>query len=305
MELKWSEEEKVYKDETLSFAKAGVNFCFAIFNENVFYKVVQLEKQKDLTPEQKLVKILTIVFPEVQKITIQSPKVANYHKVEVSSVAKYKKLKELKGDQSKIPEFIKIVQSLTPEEIIVLKKKVKTSIITFAREELANQIPGVFKEFLGSEQITKTLLDVFDVIADEKLVKKFIDFGAKFGEEFVKDPEKYKPLPPLEIIKELGLVEELKSLVRDLTNHLNKLADKVSQYKDISSTESEKMLEKMSNDIKNKVGQNPPPPVPTDQEFAGIVSSVGEIFSAIGRSDKTKLFQNIDNSLSNEQSKGK
>jgi len=313
LELQWEEEEKAYKDESINFAKAGVNFAFAVFNEKVVYKVVQLEKQKNLTPEQKLVKILTVIFPEVQKITSQSPKVANYHKVEVSTVAKYKKLKELvswkqseglkvKKDQRK--EFSKIVQSLTEEEIIVLKKKIKAPIINFAKKQLTDHLSGVFKEFLGSEQITKTLLDVFDVIADEKLIKKFIDYAAKAKGKYDENPQIYKFLPPFKAIKEMGLVEEVKELIRCFTNHLNKLADKVSQYQDIPSTESERMLEKLSNDIKNEVGQNTPAPIPTDQNFDGVLSSIGEIFQAIGDSDKSELFANVDGVLSNEQSKG-
>src|SRR5205814_7345672 len=96
VEFLWDEEEKVYKNETLNLIKAGINFGFAVFNENVFYKVVQLEKQKNLTPEQKQFKSLMVIFSEVQKITSQSPKVANYHKVEVSAVEKYKMLKGLR-----------------------------------------------------------------------------------------------------------------------------------------------------------------------------------------------------------------
>jgi hypothetical protein len=307
MEALLIEEQKPYKDEGLNFVKAGVNFYFAIFNENVFYKVVQLGKHKNLTPEQKMVKVLTVIFPEVQKITSQSPKVANYHKVEVSTVAKYKKLRNFikeKKDKSKIPEFIKIVQSLTLEEIIVLKKKVKTSIITFAKNELAKQMSGTFKELLGTEQIIKTLLDV---IADEKLIKKFIDLSVKFNDKYIEDPLTYNFLAssPFKVIERAGLVEELKDLIRVLTNRLNELASKTSQYQDVSSAESERMLEKLSDDIKNKVGQNAPPPVPTDQNFDGFLSSAGEIFSAIGRSDKSKLFEDIDKTLSNEQSKGK
>ena len=305
LELGWSEEEKAYKDESLNFVKAGINFSFAVFNENVFYKVVQLEKQKNLTPEQKQFKSLMVIFSEVQKITSQSPKVANYHKAEVSSVAKYKKLKELRGDQSKMPEIIEIFQSLTLEEIIVLKKKVKLPIINFAKKELANQeMPEAFKKLLGSEQITKTLLDVFDVIADEKLIKKFIDFGVKYSKEITENPQKYESLLPPKQIKEMGLVEDFKGLMRGLTNHLNKLADKVSQYKDVSSTESERMLEKLSDDIKNEVGQNTPPPVPTDRNFNGILTSVKEVFSAIGSSDKSEIFQDFDKTLGEVQSKG-
>ncbi|CAI2161572.1 13863_t:CDS:2 [Funneliformis geosporum] len=285
VELSWSKEQKAYKDEIINFAKAGVNFAFAVFNEKVVYKVVQLEKQKNLTPEQKLVKILTVIFPEVQKITSQSPKVANYHNVEVNTVAKYKKLKDL-----------------TEEEIIVLKKKIKAPIINFAKKQLAEQqMPGVFKEFLGAEQITKTLLDIFDVIADEKLIKKFIDYAAKAREKYDENPQIYKFLPPFKAIKEMGLVEEVKELIRVFTNHLNKLADKVSQYQDIPSTESERMLEKLSGDIKNEVGQNTPPPIPADQNFDGVLSSIGEIFKAIGDSNKSELFADVDGALSNEQ----
>lgn len=305
MEFLRDEEEKVYKDETLNLIKAGINFGFAVFNENVFYKVVQLEKQKNLTPEQKRFKSLMVIFSEVQKITSQSPKVANYHKVEVSAVEKYKKLKGLRGNKSKASEIIKIFQSLTLEEIIVLKKKAKPPIINFAKKQLANQpIPGAFKELLGAEQITKTLLDVFDVIADEKLIKKFIDFAVKYGKEITENPQKYESLPSLKQIKKMGLVEELKGLMRDLTNHLNKLADKVSQYKDISSTESERMLKKLSDDIKNKVGQNTPPLAPTDRNFNGILTSVKEVFSAIGSSDKSEMFQDFDKTLGEVQSKG-
>jgi hypothetical protein len=93
-QLKFSGEQKVYKDDMVDFAKAGANFYLAVvFNENVFYKVMQLEKQSNLTEEQKKTQSLLIVLSEVSKITSQSPKVANYHDVEVSLAKKYQKLK--------------------------------------------------------------------------------------------------------------------------------------------------------------------------------------------------------------------
>jgi len=92
-ENNFGEEEKAYKDDVLDLAKAGINFYLAIFNENVFYKAMQLEKQSKLTEEQKLTQGLFIVLSEISKITSQSPKVANYHDIEVSLTKKYQKLR--------------------------------------------------------------------------------------------------------------------------------------------------------------------------------------------------------------------
>jgi hypothetical protein len=93
MEDGLSEEQKTYKDDMVGLAKAQTNFYLAVFNENVFYKVVQLEKQSNLTEKQKKTQSLLIVLSEISKITSQSPKVANYHDVEVSLNKKYQKLK--------------------------------------------------------------------------------------------------------------------------------------------------------------------------------------------------------------------
>ena len=92
-ELTLSEEQKTYKDDALNLLNSGLNLLFAVFNEKVFYKYMQLEKQGNLTPEQKLTESLLIIFPEIKKITSQSSKVANYHDVEESLTKKYNKLK--------------------------------------------------------------------------------------------------------------------------------------------------------------------------------------------------------------------
>jgi len=200
-------------------------------------------------------------------------------------------------------EFLEIVQSLTPEEIIVLKKKIKVPIISFIEKILVPQVPEEFKKFFSSESIIKTVLDVIDAIADEKLIKEVINLQTKFFKEIINNPQKYKNLSPFKQIKEMGLEEETKGLIRVLTNHLNKLADKVSRYPTISPVESEGILKKLSEDIKKEVGQNTPPP-PTDQDFKTIVTSLGNVFSEINN-NKSEFLKTIDGSLNNVQSKGK
>jgi hypothetical protein len=65
------------------------------------------------------------------------------------------------------------------------------------------------------------------------------------------------------------------------------------------------MLKRLSEGIKKEVGPNTPPPTPTDQDFNGIMTSIGEVFSEIKEVDKSELFKEVDSSLSNIQSKGK
>lgn len=202
-------------------------------------------------------------------------------------------------------ELIEIVQGFSPEEIIILKKKAKVPIISYVKESLAIQMPQMFKKFVGSEQVIKTVLDVVDAIADEKSIKKFFDLVAKGMREFVNDPEKYQRLDRFEIIKKMGLEEELKGLMKSLTNNFNNLADKVSRYEEISPTESERMLEQLSEDIRHEVGDNTPSPVPAEQSFDGVLTAVGKIFQAVSGSDKNEFLKSLDNTLGNTQSKVK
>jgi hypothetical protein len=148
------------------------------------------------------------------------------------------------------------------------------------------------------------VLDVIDTVADEKLIKEVVNFVTKYFKKLLDNPQEYEGLHPIRQIKEMGLEKETKGLIRVLTNHLNKLADKVSQYPTISPIESEGMLKRLSEDIKREVGPNTPPPTPSDQDFNGIVTSIGEIFSEINEADKSELFKEVNNSLSNVQSKG-
>jgi NTP pyrophosphatase (non-canonical NTP hydrolase) len=146
---------------------------------------------------------------------------------------------------------------------------------------------------------------VIDTIADEKLIKEVVNLITKYSKELLNKPQKYEGLHPIKQIKEMGLEKETKDLMRVLTSHLNKLADKVSQYPTISPIESEGMLKRLSEDIKKEVGPNTPPPTPSDQDFNGIMISIGEVFSEINKVDKSKLFEDVNNSLGNVQSKGK
>ena len=202
-------------------------------------------------------------------------------------------------------ELAEIAQSFTSEEIIILKKKAKLPIISYVKNSLTAQMPEVFKKFFGLEQVIKTVLDVVDAIADEKSIKKTLDLIAKGGREFANNPEKYQSLDSYEILKEMGLEEEVKGLMKSLTNNFNNLADKVTRYEEISPAESERMLKKLSEDIKHEVGSNAPPPVPVEQSFDGFLKTVGGIFQAVNKSDKSEFLKNLNDTLGNTQSKVK
>jgi hypothetical protein len=67
---------------------------FTIGNENVFFGIMKLESQTNLTHEEKLIETFRLLVPETKKVVAKSSnkKVADYHKVEVSLTEKINEL---------------------------------------------------------------------------------------------------------------------------------------------------------------------------------------------------------------------
>ena len=294
----------MFKDDILKLIDSGINFNFSILNENFLYELMKLEKQSSLSKEQKQARLFGLIFSQLKKLIEKNKaKVTNYHKTETALVERYKKLKSLFKGPENLLELAKIMNGISADEIIIAKKKLKAPIIIYMEKYIAEN-PEIFEKFSGLKEMVKTSLDIVDTLVDEKLIKEAIDFGRKVVEKGVEKPEEYngmmEPSKLFEMSVKMGLEQEFRSLIVGLTNHLNKLTDRIED-EEISATESEVII----NNFKQALESNIPLPEPTEESIDGIVDSLGKIWSSI---DKTKVltetFFNIDKSLSTIQSKG-
>ena len=276
-----SEWKSIFRD----FSHSGVNLFFAIFNEEVLYQSMLLEKQGGLTEQQKVIKILPVLSREIDKVAARasSRKPSNYHKVETSVVKKIKNFiseiemifvqkklgkrwSEEEGKQ-KVSKWIRELESLTVEELAVLKEKSKL----FMTKLVNNYAPAQVKNSPEIMQLINSSVNLACALCDEKSAKNLIDIIVKVGKLALQNPEllegkesrgenrngKWVKVEsnPLDILKKAGLESEAKNLLKNLAQHLNSLSGEGEQNKNSLSSEKEEVI--VQNLTKNFSQQAP------------------------------------------------
>jgi hypothetical protein len=171
----------------IDLSHASVNLFFAIFNEEVFYQGVLLEKQ-GLSKKEKIRKILPVLAKQIDKVSSRtnSRLPNNYHKVEKNLIGKIQELfrccekiysytKSPGIDTRKYDEegikLCNILKTFRAEEIKIAKEKLKTLALSLIND----YAPAEIKNSSEVTQFIKSCLNFFDAILDEKLVKENID----------------------------------------------------------------------------------------------------------------------------------
>ncbi|CAG8497091.1 4405_t:CDS:2 [Ambispora leptoticha] len=234
------------KEEVKKLVHTAIDLKFTIFNENVFYQVARLKERSDLNTQQKITSVFSLLVPEVKKITDQRPRVADYYKTETS---------------------VSILESISTDEIIILKKKLKAFALDAFAELPKKNLPGFGIRPIFLKEPFKLVLDLIDTIFEPESIKNAFDI-------FKNVVESTNGNYGLEFLLEKALEGEksrLKELLIRLTNHFNKLVVGIPN-KQISPTETETVLNRIGTYIQQVLPSTPPPESPENPNPMSLLS---------------------------------
>jgi hypothetical protein len=308
-----------WKSLIKDFSYSYVNVFFAIFNEEVLYRNMLLQKQSGLDEKTKIIKILPVISQSMDQISARAPsnRPANYWKVEKSLVKKIKKVVGeiksfgfqalLKGNvdenqmKAKLNKLANIWQSLTVEEMAVLKDKLKI----FVNKIIENYAPSSIKNSPEIRQLVNSTMDLCNAVNDEKLCKNFIDIVVKCLKSALQDQQIWKEKNVLVALQKIGMESEVKNLIRNYTQHLNKLAGEGEPNK--LSTEKEE-------DIIKKLTENNPSLPQEDVNLEGVwkdnwlINGLDDAFKGEDRAkipNQRNLLKDLEDTFLTTQSKPK
>jgi hypothetical protein len=244
-----------------------INVLFAIFNEEVFYQSMQLEKQSGLDDQTKIIKVLPVIAEQMDRMAARVPQVRpnNYYKVEKSLV---KKIKGLISDvesmfyagllgvkshweeeeiKSKMNKWVNVLESLTVEEIAVLKDKIKL----FLKKAVDNYAPPQITNSPEVRQLIDSAINLSCASMDEKLAKDGWKVVAKLVRLASQNEVNLEGKGFMGAMKWLGMEPEIKNLVKGWTQHLNKLAGEGTQNNYLSSEKEQNIIAKLTEDNPN------------------------------------------------------
>ena len=157
------------------------------------------------------------------------------------------------------------------------------------------QNPDLSQKLSKIPEIIKPVLDLADVLLDEKLVKDYINFIEGFLEKCIE--EKKKPFDfndPFTI--ETLLNQELRDLVVGLTNNINKLASERTEENNIDTETLDTIATKIDQGVGNIRDYPRPQPGDTPVDFWKALKD------ALANAEFQKQLKHV---LTTTQSKGK
>ncbi|CAH1755796.1 15104_t:CDS:2 [Entrophospora sp. SA101] len=242
----------------------------------------QIDKipQSGLSQEEKIKLILPVLAHQIDQVAArgnyQKPK--NYHKVEVSVVKKVKKIvSEVQGaiirkrfgeklsdaeTKQMASKLMNTLESLTEEEIILLKEKTKL----FLAKLINNYAPPQIKNSPEVMKLINSSINLVLALSDEKVLKNVINLMVKSGKLALQNPQAFKGKSPFVIAQEAGLEGDVKDLITGLTNHFNKLAGEGEQNNNLL-TNQETIIQNLSSQLANYQ-----PTSGGDNDFCNILS---------------------------------
>jgi hypothetical protein len=260
-----------WKELVRDFSHSCLNVYSAILDEEIIYQWILIEKQDGMDQQTKIIKILPVVSQSLDRIVARVPskQVNKNWKADKSLTAKLNKV--VKGIQGfyfrqwagglteeelkqKIDKFVGILGSLTPEEIAVLKEKLKI----FANNCFDKYAPPQIKNSPEIRQFINSTMNFLDVIYDDKLLKDCFNMIAKMVRLSVQDERIWKEKDPWVVIQKTGIEEELKTWIRNYTQYFNKLAGEGEKIP-LSAEKEENIIQRLtqkSNLQLNQEGAN-------------------------------------------------
>ncbi|CAG8840133.1 32591_t:CDS:1, partial [Racocetra persica] len=202
-----------------------------------------------------------------------------YHKAEKSLVKKVNQLKSMAintafmgknstGQQAveMVKKVIDLFKNLSADEIYVAKEKAKSLIA----EYLNNYAPVEFHQYPQLKELSSSVINFLDTLLDEELLAEAVKLTAEVCEIVVekfdwKKLASFDKLPPAEaykkgyeygesVMKETFLQASLKanlenkvrSLLINLTNHINRLANEEVNNNNVSTSEEQSITQRFS-----------------------------------------------------------
>jgi hypothetical protein len=106
------------------------------------------------------------------------------------------------------------------------------------------------KNSLEIRQIINSSIDLMNALGDEKLSKDFINIGVKMVKSAIQNPQAFKGANLLTVIQRSGTEGEVKNLIRNCTQHLNKLAGE-GEKNDLSTEREESIIQRLTENNSN------------------------------------------------------
>jgi len=152
-----------------------------------------------------------------------------------------KRLSKAEG-MEKLREFLKILESLTVEEIVVLKEKMKH----FANKLVDNYAPSQIKNSPEIRQFINSLMNLYCAANDERICKDFVDSIVKVGKLALRNPQAVAGKSPLDVIQTVGMEGEIQNLMRRCAQHINKMASESEQNNTLPTGKVESIIHKLT-----------------------------------------------------------
>ncbi|CAJ0918301.1 21735_t:CDS:2 [Entrophospora sp. SA101] len=159
-------------------------------------------------------------------------------------------------------KLMNTLESLTEEEIILLKEKTKL----FLAKLINNYAPPQIKNSPEVMKLINSSINLVLALSDEKVLKNVINLMVKSGKLALQNPQAFKGKSPFVIAQEAGLEGDVKDLITGLTNHFNKLAGEGEQNNNLL-TNQETIIQNLSSQLANYQ-----PTSGGDNDFCNILS---------------------------------
>lgn len=234
-----------------------------------------------------------------------------YHNAEKSLVKKIKQLQSMAisaaleskmSTNQQMAEVAKKVtnlfKSLNADEIYVAKEKAKSLIA----EYLNNYAPVEFRQYPQLKELSSSVINFLDALLDEELLAEAVKLTAEVCEIAVekfdwKKLASFDKLPPAEaykkgyeygenVMKETLLQASLKanlenrarSLLVNLTNHINRLANEEVSNNNVSTSEKQSITQRFSTSRQlHDSNNNPAENTGTGLSFISPVNTFGSV----------------------------
>ncbi|CFW93126.1 protein of unknown function [endosymbiont DhMRE of Dentiscutata heterogama] len=332
------------QNEMKNLLHAYVDLVAAVFSQEILQESVRLAKEKNPRGQQML-SLVPLYTRQLNKIAANKKTrkldAGAYHKAEKSLVKKVNQLKSmaintaftgksLTGQQAveMVKKVIDLFKNLSADEIYVAKEKAKSLIA----EYLNNYAPTEFRQYPQLKELSSSVINFLDALLDEELLAEAVKLTAEVCEIAVekfdlKKLASFDKLPPKEaykkgyeygenIMKETLLQASLKanlenrarSLLVNLTNHINRLANE-EVNNNVSTSEKQSITQRFSTSRQlHDLNNNPAENTGTGLSFISPVNTFGSVSVGNGNSGGLSWVEFLGKSLdkfTTVESKGK
>lgn len=333
MEAKMTSEEltlwKAWEGDIKNLLNASIDFYFTILNENLLYEIMQIEKQA-LNDEGKMRKIIPVFISEMNKITtrINASKPSINYSLEKGLIKKTSKIVGMvkrfmwlkkngsRDDISKktalaeAKKFLAILKSFSVEEIGIIRWKLNSLLTNYVNHAIHSKhhVSDQDKQLVKAG--TSSLINFFDATGDNKITKDLLNLVAKFGEIAIEeeenggfDPSSVKGISKIiNKLQERGMEQDLRNLMVNAANHLNKINKLAGETPTNLSHDEEA---KITQNILSNLGTPSPNDNAGNPLTKNFMTDLGKIFTNSGTSEEFDWEKALENTFTKTEIKPK